>query len=1695
MKNEKGKLYYGLGLDNAQLRADASESRNIIKGIGDTSAAEGARIDNTYRKIAGTVAAVFTVQQAAAFAQSIVQVRGEFQKLETSLSVLLQSKDKANAMMADVVRLAATTPFSLQNVAAGSKQLLAYGIAADDVVGDLRRLGDVAAGLGLPMERLTYLYGTTMTQGRLYTRDLLQFTTSGIPLLQALADMFEVSTAEVFKLVEAGSVGFPEVKQAIVRMTSEGGQFANMMEELSRTIPGEIEKLKDSIDVMFNKMGKSQEGFIKDAISGAAYLVEHYEDVGEALAAIVATYGTYKAAIMATEAVRQSIATVKRTEEASELMKLLSLEQQSKISKLGLAKTSSEYAAAVKTEVAAEMERQTELAMAANAEIAVSNKRLANREAEKNAAAANVAAKRAELETIIASAITEQNAALQKKMAIESEKQSRAALNVVKLQDRKEAAITQAQHLKEIGASREKIAIKNKEIATINNKIIAAQNEEIQHSRNVVAYRKEIAATTESVQSKSVLKAQTSLQTAQEQLNTASVARNTAARELSSKKAVLDSAVRKANTIETGVNTAAQTANATAAGFLSVAKTRLTAVAAKLNAVIMANPYALAAAAVIALAYGIYKLSTYQTDAEKAQTKLNDAIKETNKNIDSEVHQIDSMFARLKNAKQGTDEYRAAKEAIMNRYGEYLKKLGDEKTALNDVAAAYKLITEEAKKAARARAMESFTKEASDTLAEEEGESKDEVKELLEKKYKGAKGSDGISLSETYYWKIKPVIEGEADITPEIAKILKEFDKTKNVMVGIGANEAPIYEQIVVNDIKDQINKAAKARGVYNKVMSEAQMKFGENPSTDAGKKPAFDATTASLQQLMEQLPKAKDELEALKKAEKPDPTAIAAKEQDIQQIKDQTAAREKSTTAIKDVKAQIELLQKEQEKYGKDDAEYKALETRIKSLKTKLPKTEGQENKTETDAARVKRETAERTQKIKEYEVAVKKQVKQSELDIAQARIDAMEDGYAKEQAQNDLAYQRLILANQERETQMVKALQDARELEWENKNPKAKAKGETFDRSSVTAADLSPEQKNQLTEFYNVAEGIRDKANRDSLEQMLDDFTTYEQQRNKITEDYEKKRKSMKNEDGSFKAGFTQGNEDELNRNEGEALKAVDETFAMREDTFQAWMNAVSNMTLKQLERVLTQAEQDLKNLEKSGGADSKQIAVARAKVNTARTKVSKAKADNDVSPGKRSIKEWEDLYKTLQEAEREFESIGTAVGGVAGEIIGTAGTVLTSTLSMINGIVTLTTTSTTGMQASALASSAAIQTVEKASVILTIISAAMQIAMTIINLFNNDEEYQKEIEKLQGRIEQLQWELDNADAIRLQNNTFNALQKVKEVYAEATREVLKLHAANNKYGDAMYLMFGRAIYQNEIMEKSAKKLATAYANISYTADKALGSEKFSGAREQLENLAQQQLLIQEQINKEGSKKKTDHNQIAEWERQIQELGEEANKIINEIVEGIIGGSASDIAAELGDAFIDAFQNGEDAAEAWGTKVNEIVANVMKRMLVSKFLEEPLGEIFDKYKAKWYKDGEFAGIDAIMDSMGGFANDLNAVGSEFQTIWENLPEDVKNMFAPTDEAREASERGIATASQESVDENNGRLTAIQGHTYLLAENSKILVANSNRVLDHLAGIEDNTKSLSRLEQIETGVKELKNSIDDIALKGIKIK
>lgn len=431
-----------------------------------------------------------------------------------------------------------------------------------------------------------------------------------------------------------------------------------------------------------------------------------------------------------------------------------------------------------------------------------------------------------------------------------------------------------------------------------------------------------------------------------------------------------------------------------------------------------------------------------------------------------------------------------------------------------------------------------------------------------------------------------------------------------------------------------------------------------------------------------------------------------------------------------------------------------------------------------------------------------------------------------------------------------------------------------------------------------------------------------------------------------------------------------------------------------------------------------------------------------------------------------------------------------------SVAGGIETAVQASASGATAAAETGATAISTIEKASVIIAIISAALQVATAIANLFNNDDSKQKEIEKLQERIDQLQWELDNKEAVRLRDTYGDAVERLRKIYADTTQEIEKMHMSSEQYGNAWSRDLTSVRYKAEIYEKTVEKIADAYANVSYTADKALGSKRYDESRKQLENLAEQQILIQQQIDKENSKKKTDDGKVQEYKNKIAEIADEMANIINTILEDIIGFTAEDLAKELGDAFFEAAKKGEDAMEAWHKKVNEIVGDIIKRMLITQYLEPEIGRIFNKYREEWFTNGKFKGIQAVIDSADQMAADINAAGNVFNQIYSGLSDALKKYFDATDEAsREASQKGIATASQESVDELNGRATAIQGHTYNICEYTKQLVTTTNLILLSVMNIEGETDGFgARLERMESNLKGVKNTVDDIALKGIKI-
>lgn len=310
------------GDNSAVLRA----FKGVQDGVAQTARVveqQGQSIENVFNRIKSVASVAFAGFTAKEIISTLGTVRGEFQQFEIAFETMLGSGQKAKGMISDLANLAATTTFDMKGVVNGAKQLLAYGFAANEITETMRRLGDVSAGLGLNLQDLTWLYGTTMVQGRLFTRDLMQFTGRGIPLTEELAKQFGVTKDKVSELVTAGKVGFPEVKKAIESLTNEGGKFGGLMEKQSHSITGQVSNIKDTIEMAINDLGTQTEGLMNDALDITSKVIDHWKEIGEVILAAASAIGLYKAMAVSVAAFDTATANVGYAAELSALDALL----------------------------------------------------------------------------------------------------------------------------------------------------------------------------------------------------------------------------------------------------------------------------------------------------------------------------------------------------------------------------------------------------------------------------------------------------------------------------------------------------------------------------------------------------------------------------------------------------------------------------------------------------------------------------------------------------------------------------------------------------------------------------------------------------------------------------------------------------------------------------------------------------------------------------------------------------------------------------------------------------------------------------------------------------------------------------------------------------------------------------------------------------------------------------------------------------------------------------------------------------------------------------------------------------------------------------------------------------------------------------------------------------------------------------
>lgn len=1564
MDNSNGRQSFGVSLNNSQLRADAAESRRLLESIGQTAEKEGDSIDASMQKIGKAMVGVFAVDKLKDFAMQVAKVRGEFQQLEIAFGTMLGSKQKADDLMTQLIHTAAITPFNMSDVANGAKQLLAYGTAADEVNETLTRLGDIAAGLSIPLGDLVYLYGTTMTQGRMFTQDLRQFMGRGIPLAEELAKQFGVAKDKVGELVTAGKVGAEEFQAAIWAMTDEGSKFGGLMEAQSKSITGQISNIEDAIEQMFNEMGKQSEGVINDTLDAVTWVVENWQELGKVLLTIISTYGAYKAAVIAVAAahkianiwgtVSAFLSLAKSVTSVKDAMLLLSMV--TKASPIGLIVGVVAAAAAAFTLFSKETDKTQQ-------------------SVDKFGESATKTLTRLDTLTTTIRGLTEDTA---------SHKKAVDELNEI---------------LKEYGITQVK---EGDNIDVINRKreqaIELIKTEAIERQR---ANNLELGA-------QNYIKAG---EDAKAQL-------------------YKDLQGAMASVVDFGVfdyiadnEELRQNASAISTIIADIAERNITLIAGKTG-------------------------KEYQ-----------DGLNEMFRLIQERMRAI-GISEETINTAWLDDGFFNHKDMVMN----YLE-------ALQTAKEAHVRYTEKVEASAAA---EREAADASMTFGEKV--------EATQRRLQGA--SDDVH---TLYKQIKNMMSQYSHNT---IGFTITFD-----------SEVPTWMKTMKIPELQRLAQKFTAIGV--------NLKDGETANVNG---------------------------------------VIYTKQQALQRGADYAHAADDRQTAIDKAKREAEATKKEREKKAKE---------------------------AERKAKQIADQTAERTAQIQEYGRTVSEQEKQTALDIRQARIEAMEDGFDKELTTIEYGYDRLKEENARREREMLEALAKTKLNEWLNANPTATKQEQTDyynslldgrSKTRLTRTDLSQGQQDQLAAYDTVNDQIYLKQKHDLYQRLLDEYQDYETRRADIQAKYTKQRNALKgieNADDATKASLVDGWDTmsseqrstawdayvakvqssitELGRQEKEEIKAVnDEEVEAIQKSSTLLVDLFSDAADKSDKEILkliddTQALLDYlrstasEDITPKFGFTAEQLRTMKDSPEKLKSITEKLKQLKETAgksnPFKTLASDIKALFTKPKEGDKEkstearLKQLGTSasecadqVGSLAGklsEMFEAAGNdSMAQAMTDVQDVMSSVSNIGKGFAEGGLIGGIAAVAGEAIGWVTKAFDASARHAAAL-------KEIQKEV-TAQQRAYNLAL-LDESLAMEQAVTVFgtldyakaaNAVEVMKQAWADLRQEIegtadQQAKFAKRKTGVA---------WLDALLNKSYSALKDAYSGLAdiqiKTGHKKTGLFGWGSGKDIYSSIIDvypELIDGQGKFNTELAKSiietrtfKGEGKEALQYMIDLSEEAEEAYQNVKDYLTGIFG----ELGNTLSDALVDAFRNGTDAAEAFGDSVTDMLENLGEQMIFSAMFSQIIQDANDAMmdtmtNVSLTEEEKFNKYISILDSMTsgilGQQDTYTALMKKYQelaagkgfSLWQE----------DSESSRTASEKGIASASQDSVDELNGRMTAVQGHTFSISENTKLLVSNTQAILRSVMGIENNTNDLpSRLTTMESSLKSIRDTVDDIALKGIKI-
>lgn len=622
---------------------------------------------------------------------SIFNTRSQFQQLEISFNTMLGSADKSKQLMDELIQTAAHTPFDMSSITSGAKQLLAYGTEAKDVNKTLVQLGDIASGLNIPLGELVYLYGTTVSQGRMFTMDLRQFMGRGVPLAEELGKILHQNTTEVQESVSKGKVTSDIFKEAIANMTQAGGRFGGLMEQQSKTLEGQWSNIGDSIQQMFNEIGKKSEGVFSSGLSIISAMVENWQEVIKVIGVATVAVGSYRASLMAAASIRKA----EEAQKADDMMKGIDAE----IKRLQDLENSN-YKSLGKDKKQERVNKQQDLASIVG-DTSVSDDFVKARLDAAEQEGVISAQMRSQLETKRELLQTQQQATAQSQIELDEEKRKTEELRQQKIESLKEdlktttekisnlddrdielarqytAALNDLQDAQDAFAEAQKLveetadganlafdaegnavnALEAKErLATAAKKVNTAQT----NVSTIASQQRGAALIREQLQER-----QATLQT---QLNSVSQATNTTTKKAST-------LATAASTVKNAIHTASVKIMTTAELMLSNAVKSTTMALKGMWAAMLANPITGIITLVTTLASAVAMFGSEEEDISVDTKHFGDSAENTRA-------KVDGLLNVMRSSKEGTDAYNKAKEELIQTYEQFGIKCDAEKDNL-----------------------------------------------------------------------------------------------------------------------------------------------------------------------------------------------------------------------------------------------------------------------------------------------------------------------------------------------------------------------------------------------------------------------------------------------------------------------------------------------------------------------------------------------------------------------------------------------------------------------------------------------------------------------------------------------------------------------------------------------------------------------------------------------------------------------------------------------------------------------------------------------------------------------------------------------------------------------------------------------------------------------------------------------------